>query len=333
MNKQVLLGVSLMVFGSAMIAVLATAPKDTTASTTTAKAEPDSSEKNYDVARPVVEPLTADIETEARLLEEKRKQREARVAQLEEQTKALLTAQEQARQTALQKQADELTQPAVQVRPESVELAKQQERAKLEQAKKAELKAKEKQKTELKAKEDAQKLAEKQKQDELAAAKKSGKHIVKVGDNLIRLSKEYNIPVSVLAQANNMGRDDALHKGRTIIIPSAKDIKRLQAEAVAQERKQAADARLKEARQNANKSANKGSYAVQVALAANQQNADALVAKFKAQGYTVKTASDRRGVRVIVGPEKSREAADALRNKINNDKSVATGGAWVFEVK
>lgn len=130
-----------------------------------------------------------------------------------------------------------------------------------------------------------------------------------------------------------MGRNDALQKGKVITIPSAKQIKQLQVKAQERERKEAAEARLAEARRAARASGSNERYAVQVALAANQQNADELVKKFKAQGYNVSTQPDRRGVRVVIGPERSREAANALKDKINNDTSVATGGAWVLQVK
>lgn len=116
MNKQVILGISLMIFGGAMIMALATSPKD--------DKNTQAHEITGEIARPVVEPLTADIETETRLLEQKRKQREAQVARLEEETKALLIAQEQARNKAIKKQREEAVLTSVQTRPESIELAK-----------------------------------------------------------------------------------------------------------------------------------------------------------------------------------------------------------------
>lgn len=156
---------------------------------------------------------------------------------------------------------------------------------------------------------------------------------MQAGDNLIRLAKEYGISVSVLAKANDLSDDATLHKGKVLKIPTSAQIKALQADVKAQEQKAAADARLREARQNTSKSANKGTYAVQVALAVNQEKADELAKKFKAQGYRVKTTPDRRGVKVIIGPERSKEAADALRTKISHDKSVGAMNAWVYEVK
>lgn len=319
MNKQVILGISLMIFGGAMIMALATSPKDDKNTQT--------HEITGEIARPVVEPLTADIETETRLLEQKRKQREAQVARLEEETKTLLIAQEQARNKAIKKQREEAVLTSVQTRPESIELAKKKE-AQARQ-KQAEQRQAEKQKqAQL-----AESQAEKQKQDDIINAKKTGKYTVQAGDNLIRLAKEYGISVSVLAKANDLSDDATLHKGKVLKIPTSAQIKALQADVKAQEQKAAADARLREARQNTSKSANKGTYAVQVALAVNQEKADELAKKFKAQGYRVKTTPDRRGVKVIIGPERSKEAADALRTKISHDKSVGAMNAWVYEVK
>lgn len=294
LNKQVVLGAVLVAFGALMVVALLVAPKSTTPPTPTVALPAD------DIARPVAVPLTADIETETKLLEEKKRQRQARVAKLEAETKALIQAQEKARQIALKKAQDELTTPTVQARPDAM-----------------------------------QATAQKPTQDKAAQpnAIKTGKHTVQAGDTLIGLAKVYGIDIDILAQANNMSKNDALQRGKAIKIPTAKEIKALQAQLQVAQRKEAADARLKQARQNANKSDNKGNYAVQVALAANQENADILVARFKAQGYRVKTAPDRRGVRVIIGPEKSQEAAHALKDKINSDPSVATGGAWVFAVK
>ena len=73
-------------------------------------------------------------------------------------------------------------------------------------------------------------------------------------------------------------------------------------------------------------------YGVQVALASNQARADAMAAKLKAAGYTVSTSQTSRGVRVVVGPERSKEAATALKDKINNDAAVGTKGAWVLQL-
>lgn len=44
---------------------------------------------------------------------------------------------------------------------------------------------------------------------------------------------------------------------------------------------------------------------VQVALAANQANADAVVSKLRAKGYKVTTSPTSKGIRIMVGPAKT----------------------------
>lgn len=69
---------------------------------------------------------------------------------------------------------------------------------------------------------------------------------------------------------------------------------------------------------------------VQVAMAADQARADAVVAKLKASGYSARTSQTSRGVRILVGPARDRDAALALRNKVNQDPKLGTTGAWVI---
>ncbi|MFB0983999.1 MAG: SPOR domain-containing protein, partial [Acinetobacter towneri] len=72
-------------------------------------------------------------------------------------------------------------------------------------------------------------------------------------------------------------------------------------------------------------------WMVQVALAANQANADALAAKLKAKGYKVTQSPTSKGVRIMVGPSKDRDAADATRKKITADPSLNMKSAWVID--
>lgn len=46
-------------------------------------------------------------------------------------------------------------------------------------------------------------------------------------------------------------------------------------------------------------------WMVQVALAANQANADAVVSKLRAKGYKVTTSPTSKGIRIMVGPAKT----------------------------
>ena len=172
---------------------------------------------------------------------------------------------------------------------------------------------------------------------------------VKRGDGLIKLARQYNMPVEVLAQANNLSPSTSLQLGQNITIPSRKQVERLAREAAAAEQaredkrqkeealaKKSADAKreahqkLSEARKEVKETDAKGSFGVQVALANDQAKADELAKQFQSAGYQVKTSPTSRGVRVIIGPERGKVAALALKDKINSDPKVNTTSAWVL---
>ncbi|MDE4455607.1 SPOR and LysM peptidoglycan-binding domain-containing protein [Psychrobacter sp. DAB_AL62B] len=172
---------------------------------------------------------------------------------------------------------------------------------------------------------------------------------VKRGDGLIKLARQYNMPVEVLAQANNLSPSASLQLGQNITIPSRKQVQRLEREATTAEQsredkrqkeealakksvdaKRDAQQKLSEARKEVKETDAKGSFGVQVALANDQAKADELAKKFQAAGYQVKTSITSRGVRVVVGPERGKVAALALKDKINSDPKVNTTSAWVL---
>lgn len=168
----------------------------------------------------------------------------------------------------------------------------------------------------------------------------SSEYKVKPGDGLIKLARQYNVPVEALAQANNTTPSAALQLGQTITIPSRKQIQRLEREAVEAERKREqektqaqtkreAQQRLTAARKEVKETDAKGSFGVQVSLASDEAAAQRVAKKFKDAGYQVTTSNTSRGVRVVVGPERGKVAALALKDKINNDPKVDTSGAWV----
>ncbi|SSS43406.1 protein tolA [Acinetobacter baumannii] len=72
-------------------------------------------------------------------------------------------------------------------------------------------------------------------------------------------------------------------------------------------------------------------WMVQVALAANQANADAVVSKLRAKGYKVTTSPTSKGIRIMVGPAKDRDTADTTRKKITSDASLNMKSAWVID--
>lgn len=308
MTTETWLGLALMVGGVVMVVALAKQPVSTLPKTPQI-------DSVGEIAQPAVEPLTADIETEMRILAQKQKEREAQVRAMEKQTAELLKAQEVARNEAIKKAEAQAQEEAlvVQTRPESKALAQRQEeekqRKRLEQQKQAELEKKQ---------------------------NTSGKHVVQAGDSLTRLSRQYGIPVEALAAANNMSPNDSLHRGRTLKIPALRDVQALQNQAQAKQqaiqKQENISQRLDEARREAKKQGVNENYGVQVALASNQQNADDLVKKYKSAGYRVSTVQSGRGIRVIIGPERTRDAAILLRDKLANDPSVGASGAWVLQV-
>ncbi len=157
---------------------------------------------------------------------------------------------------------------------------------------------------------------------------------VKRGDGLIKLARQYNMPVEALAQANNLSPSTSLQVGQNITIPSRSQVQRLEREAAAAEKsaeaKRNAQQKLTEARKEVKETDAKGSFGVQVALANNQAKADELAKKLQAAGYQVKTSPTSRGVRVIVGPERGKVAALALKDKINSDPKLNASEAWVL---
>ena len=262
-----------------------------------------------------VTPTSANaVSNDSRIEEEKRRAAEAKRAAEQEQQRA---AQQKAEAEAREKAA-----------------AKEQAERKAAEQRAAEQKAAE------------QRAAENKEAEQKAQAAKSeppsspSEYKVKSGDGLIKLARRYNVPVEALAQANNTSPSATLQLGQTITIPSRKQIQRLEREAAEAERKREqekaqaqakrdAQQRLVEARREAKQTDAKGSFGVQVSLASDQAGADRVAKKFKDAGYQVTTSKTSRGVRVVVGPERGKVAALALKDKINNDPKVDTSGAWV----
>ncbi len=229
----------------------------------------------------------------------------------------------QAKQAAAKKSAEEAAQKTAQL--------KKQADAELAATKKAAQKA-----------EDDKKAAEVAKTEPPRAPTD---YKVQSGDGLIKLARQYNVPVAALAQANNTSPSASLQLGQTITIPSRKQIQRLEREAAEAEKARAAEQakaeksakdrreaqqKLRDARKEVIETDAKGSFGVQVSLASNQAKADEVAKKFKAAGYDVKTSATSRGVRVVVGPERGKIAALALKDKVNSDPKVDTSGAWVL---
>lgn len=197
-----------------------------------------------------------------------------------------------------------------------------------------------------------------------------GTYQVKAGDGLIGLSRRYNVPVDVLASVNNLNTTSSLRVGQTITIPTAAQVnritqqtqareqqrqnemarkkqeeqlkeqkrqqeiaqKKLEAQQQAQKKQafQAAQDNLRQARQTVKQTDAKGTFGVQVALATDQKKASEITQKLQAAGYKVKTTQTSKGVRIVVGPEKGKVAALALKDKLNNDSRVDVNSGWVL---
>ncbi|MDO4251379.1 MAG: SPOR domain-containing protein [Moraxella sp.] len=361
MLKEVLLGIALMVGGLVLAMAVLLKPDEppkaaeqTKPSTTSATSELVPATNLVPVKR---EEVTVDLQTEASVLEDKYKDRQAELKQKTAEAEALRVQQEQARELALKKSELEAQQVnnrlEVKPRPESEALAQAErtdaEKKAAEQAKtkgeqiRAEQQARSK--TEQQAQNNTSKVQNVKAQkseankDETAAPKT---YVVRSGDSLIRLSRQFNVPVSAIAEMNGMGRNDALQRGRTIRLPSARDVKNLELKAQKREKQETTkqtqeqkrkdiNDRLVQARREARRSGVNDRYVVQVALATDQKKANELAKQYRKAGYAVQTIKEGRGVRVIVGSERSKEAATLLKEKINHDPSVSANGAWVVK--
>lgn len=214
--------------------------------------------------RPTLDVMTADYDTEQRILAEKREQRAAQIEERRAQIDALLKTQTEARAKALAKAAKERSSTG------SASIQKTKDLIDEVEAEAAKLKKLQAEKAALEA---AQKADAARLKATIAAQEKQRQ-----------------------AQKKQLSYGEAKKK-------------------------------LREARRKADSSA--GRFGVQVALAANEAAADDLAQRLKKYGYKVSTSKTNRGVRVVVGPEKGRATARALREKLQADQRLSVSGAWV----
>ena len=361
-SRQAALGVGMIIGGivmlSAMVQQLGNPKEKPSAPLSVNAAEADAASSK---------PLTIDVETEKRILAQKQQERALREANQENQAEILSEAQATAESQALAKARSEnqqyvlsskpaekvvesslnaVTYPKLQPRPVATSVVasdKAESRSQKEAAKKiADKQA-----------DDKEKAANKEKETKKSPPKAPVDYTIEKGDGLLKLAKQYNVSVAALAQANKIEPSATLQIGQVLTVPSRKQIERLEGEAAAAEKvraekreekrkkeealaKKSVDARkeaqdkLRAARKEVKETDAKGSFGVQVALANNQAAADALAKKFKEAGYEVKTSKTSRGVRVVVGPERGKLAALALKDKVNSDPDVNTTSAWVL---
>lgn len=245
-----------------------------------------------------LQPLAVDVETEKRLLEEQRLAREKAVAEQEARAAEFLKMQQEAEAAAARKAAEEYA--ALNARRSSEQESSDNIPPELAE----DDKAKAQRLAEEKRKLDEKKKAEQQKQDQFKS------------DAEKKLAEDKR-----KAEADKKAAED---KRKAEADKKAADDKKRKAEEDAKKKAEAEKAR--DLMENGDKK-----WMVQVALAANQANADAVVSKLRAKGYKVTTSSTSKGIRIMVGPAKDRDVADATRKKISSDESLNMKSAWVID--
>lgn len=363
-SKQIVLGITL-VIGSG-VAFFALAKND--AQTTKSVQTPQQIPSDTKVAKPVVQPLTADVATEEKLLAEKQRAREAHTLQMQKQAAALLEEQNNARKQALEKASAEangrmtndtqtvsadsaakselIAAPTVQTRPEAIEAARKAEEAKkaAETLKNSEQETKDdKAKTTDKPTENKAENKKEDKNTQTKAPVKAGTHDVQRGETWQGIANRYGISVAALVEANGMTRNDILRAEHRIKIPSASQIARLERDNKAREAASKDDNKKsdnqsqsktdKKTESKSQSSQTSERYMVQVAISPDKDRVDEVVKKYRDAGYKVTTSNTSRGLRVLVGSEKTEEGAKALRTKIAADSRVPSSGAFVHKAQ
>ncbi|MGE4316357.1 SPOR domain-containing protein [Acinetobacter sp.] len=277
-----------------------------------------------------LQPLTVDVETEKRLLEEQRRAREKAVAEQEARAAEFLAMQQQAEAEAARKAAEEYAalnalrsgaqQSSDNIPPELVEdeKAKQKRLAdeKLLAEKKLQQQTAQQQRTDAdkkiaEEKRKAQAEAEKQLAAKQAAEKKAAEEKAKHEAELKRKAEaEKQLAAKKALEAKKKEQAE----------------RELEARKKAEAKKKAEAEKARDLLENGDKQ-----WMVQVALAANEANADTLASKLRAKGYKVTKSPTSKGVRIMVGPAKDRDIADATRKKITADKSLGMQSAWVID--
>ncbi|MCX5469876.1 SPOR domain-containing protein [Acinetobacter nematophilus] len=267
-----------------------------------------------------LQPLTVDVATEKRLLEEQKRAREKAVAEQEAKAAEFLRMQQQAEADAARKAAEEYAaanarrgaaaaQEGADIPPELV----QDEKAKAQQ-KAAEQKQLEQQNAQLKQKAEAEKKLAEQKRQATAEAER-------------KAAEEKKRKLEEQQKAEDKRKAEAEKKA------AAEKKQAEEKKAEAEKKRKAEEAKKKAEAEKARDLLENGDkqWMVQVALAANEANADAVAAKLRAKGYKVTKSPTSKGIRIMVGPSKDREGADAARKKINADDSLGMKSAWVIE--
>lgn len=281
--------------------------------------------------------LTVDVETEKRLLEQQRRDREKAVAEQEARAAEFLAMQQQAEADAARKAAEEYAalnahrlgqQSSDNIPPELVEDEQAKQKRLAEEKAVQEKKLAQQQLDQQKANSStdaAKKEAERKAAESKAAEEKRklGQQQKAEAERKAAEAKRKTEEERKAAEKKEAERKAAEEKRKADEKRKAEEAKK---KAAAEEAKKKAEA--EQARKLLEGEEDK-QWMVQVALAANEANADAVAAKLRAKGYKVTKSSTSKGVRIMVGPSKDRETADALRKKIASDASLNMKSAWV----
>ena len=290
---------------------------------------PDTVEANPKNTNSNTSGLTVDVETEKRLLEAQRQTREKSVAEQEARAAEFLAMQQQAEADAARKAAEEYAelnarrsaqQSSDNIPPELIEDdAVKQKR--IAEEKLAAQKKLDQQKV-------VQQKAEQAKQD---VARKTAEAEKRVAEEK-RITAEKRI-AEEKRQAEQKQKAERLAAEQKITEKQAADAKRKADEQLKAETKRKEDAKKKAEAEKARDLLEHGDkqWMVQVALAANEANADAVASKLKAKGYQVTKSPTSKGIRIMVGPSKDRDTADNARKKITADASLGMKSAWVID--
>ena len=256
--------------------------------------------------------LTVDVETEKRLLEDQKRSREKAVAEQEARAAEFLATQQQAEAEAARKAAEEYAainarrtgvQSSDNIPPELVE----DEKAKQKRLAEEKLAAQKK----LDQQKATQQKAEQEKSD---AEKKKQADLVRQVEEKKKAETEAKKKAEASAKQKESEKLKATEKLQAEDKSKAEAKKKIEAD------------KARELLEHGDKQ-----WMVQVALAVNEANADAVSAKLRAKGYKVTKSPTSKGIRIMVGPSKDRETADSTRKKIAADASLGMKSAWVID--
>ncbi len=273
-----------------------------------------------------------------------------------------LAAQANVRADAAQKASSTAEQAVIAARERAEKARAEKEalqKAQAERIEKERLQLEAKHKAEREAKKKETELAAKQKAEDEARRKKEQEQLAKQkAEDEAKRKKEQELLAKQKAEeeAKQKKEKELLAKRKAEDDARQKKEEELAAKRKAEEEKKKQEREDKEKQDAARKAANSTNsdlqlankkleeergrailegdtkpWMVQVAIASNQANADSVVAKLRAKGYKVKTSQTSKGVRVMVGPEKGRAAADALRSQVAKDESLNAKSAWVID--